>query len=489
MVRNKKPMKHIRSRKLTDRLIISLAFVIILITILITFYINVCMQMTKRKTVEKSNYIPGHPLKTDFQKNDEQSKIITSDRLIESNAECIDTTDTFPDIHDAIDKLQDEQFGDITSTTQINPAPNPTLGELLHMKITNETTSLELFHMQITAHEMYPENSTVVEQLLNDMATLPIAKVDEKDGGSQLKLTINYRNGMTALFKPKRCDINVPNPQNQIYFSEYERHNSEIAAFYVDRLLGFRRALPTTGRTINMITEIMNIGSSSLKQTFFKSPPPDENICFTGHCQQYCDYDTPVCGDGDQLEGSFMAYLPDDNVTDRRTYFHPYQRSYSMTKKAEWETNPNYCDEVKGNFPMERGRHLLDFIDTAILDFLIGNRDRHNYQIFKIFSRAFHMHYDHGRSFGQPFYDDLSILAPLTQCCVIRVSTLKKLLNFHHGSKTLSIALRESLKNDPVAPVLSEANFMALDRRVEEILKEVRKCIANKPAKGVIILH
>lgn len=33
--------------------------------------------------------------------------------------------------------------------------------------------------MQITANEMYPDNSTVVEQLLNDMATLPIRKVGE----------------------------------------------------------------------------------------------------------------------------------------------------------------------------------------------------------------------------------------------------------------------------------------------------------------------
>lgn len=84
--------------------------------------------------------------------------------------------------------------------------------------------------MQITAHEMYPENTTVVEQLLNDMATLPIQKVgeylicfifmqfirleitkigvyvclEEKDGGTQFKLTITYKNGMKALFKPKR---------------------------------------------------------------------------------------------------------------------------------------------------------------------------------------------------------------------------------------------------------------------------------------------
>lgn len=69
-----------------------------------------------------------------------------------------------------------------------------------------------------------------------------------------------------------------------------------------DRLLGFRRALPTTGRTINVITEIMRIGRLELKETFFKSPPPDENICFTGNCKQFCDYDSPICAKGDLLE-------------------------------------------------------------------------------------------------------------------------------------------------------------------------------------------
>lgn len=85
--------------------------------------------------------------------------------------------------------------------------------------------------MQITANEMYPENSTAVEKLLTDMASLPIQKVgmcnhiqpnfclnveptlsninvcllpEEMTAGTQFKLIITYRNGMRALFKPKR---------------------------------------------------------------------------------------------------------------------------------------------------------------------------------------------------------------------------------------------------------------------------------------------
>lgn len=68
------------------------------------------------------------------------------------------------------------------------------------------------------------------------------------------------------------------------------------------RLLGFRRALPTTGRIINAVTQIMRIGNSELKRTFYKSLKPDENICFTGNCEQFCDEHHPICAKGDQLE-------------------------------------------------------------------------------------------------------------------------------------------------------------------------------------------
>lgn len=106
--------------------------------------------------------------------------------------------------------------------------------------------------------------------------------------------------------------------------------------------------------------------------------------------------------------------------------------------------------QVKAMYPMSKYRDMLDFMDTAVLDFLIGNSDRHDFLTFKyvflssIFSpeikllfsifnsvfgeNSFHIHYDNGRAFGRPSFDYMALLAPLTQCCFIRVSTLKKLL-------------------------------------------------------------
>lgn len=83
---------------------------------------------------------------------------------------------------------------------------------------------------------------------------------------------------------------------NLFYFSDFERHNAEIAAFHLDRygglkallgwtdrslrlsgslsrLLGFNRIPPVVGRLINVTSEIREITSDHrLSDTFFTSP-------------------------------------------------------------------------------------------------------------------------------------------------------------------------------------------------------------------------
>ena len=48
-----------------------------------------------------------------------------------------------------------------------------------------------------------------------------------------------------------------------------------------------------------------------------------------------------------------------------------------------WEYDESYCDAVKKMPPYDAGPRLLDVIDTAIFDYLIGNADRHHYESFQ----------------------------------------------------------------------------------------------------------
>ncbi|XP_023268165.1 extracellular serine/threonine protein kinase FAM20C-like [Seriola lalandi dorsalis] len=83
-----------------------------------------------------------------------------------------------------------------------------------------------------------------------------------------------------------------------------------------------------------------------------------------------------------------------------------------------WEKDPTYCDTVKQTPPYDHGTRLVDLIDMAVLDFLMGNMDRHHYETFEKFgNETFLLHLDNGRAFGRHSRDEPSILAPLQQCC------------------------------------------------------------------------
>lgn len=63
---------------------------------------------------------------------------------------------------------------------------------------------------------------------------------------------------------------------------------------------------------------------------------------------------------------------------------HPWRRSYHKRRKAQWETEDNYCSLVREIPPYDRGRRLYDLMDMAVLDFLMGNMDRHHYETFRL---------------------------------------------------------------------------------------------------------
>ncbi|XP_070612205.1 extracellular serine/threonine protein kinase FAM20C-like [Erythrolamprus reginae] len=343
------------------------------------------------------------------------------------------------------------------------------------------------FYTGINRYELYGRHDPSRHNLMKDLAKQKIISSVQKPGGTQLKLIMTFPNHGQALFKPMKQTRDQETSADFFYFSDFERHNAEISAFHLDRILDFRRIPPVSGRLVNISEDIRDITTDKkLFKTFFISPAG--NICFFGECSYYCSTEHALCGKPDQLEGSMAALLPDKIIAERRSWRSPWRRSYSKTKKAEWEQNENYCAQVRKTPPYNNTARLLSLIDMTMLDFLMGNMDRHHYETFEKFgNQTFYLHLDNGRGFGRHSHDEMSILTPLRQCCMIKKSTFLRLQLLATEPFRLSDVMRESLASDPLSPVLAEPHLEALDRRLKKILAMVENCQKADGHKEVII--
>lgn len=349
--------------------------------------------------------------------------------------------------------------------------------------------SWEHFYANIGGCDLYREDE-VIKSLLSDLSTLPVKHVAIMDGGTQVKLILTFSNDEQAVFKPMRFGRDYETDPNHFYFSDFERHHAEIATFHLDKVLGFRRAVPTVGRVFNITADLRDKAEKRLKKTFFISPA--KNYCFVSKCDYYCDTSHAICGNPDMKEGSVQVFLPDENNVPRKHNKSPYRRTYSKKNQiAIWQQDMSFCEaKVKTKRQYAHGRTLLDLVDLHILDYLIGNQDRHHFESFAVFDNtpSYAIHLDNGRAFGRTDFDDEDIILPLKQCCVIRPSTLVTLLRYYKGPVSLSEALEKSMSEDPVAPILARKHYPALERRLHKVLTYVEQCItrAGGPANVVI---
>ncbi|XP_051925241.1 LOW QUALITY PROTEIN: extracellular serine/threonine protein kinase FAM20C [Hippocampus zosterae] len=342
------------------------------------------------------------------------------------------------------------------------------------------------FHIGINRYELYSRHNPVIDALLKDLVNQRITSVAMKSGGTQLKLIMTFQNYGQALFKPMKQTREQETPPDFFYFSDFERHNAEIAAFHLDKILDFRRVPPVAGRLVNMTKEIRDVTrDKKLWRTFFISPA--NNVCFYGECSYYCSTEHALCGKPDQIEGSLAAFLPDLALAKRKTWRNPWRRSYHKRKKAEWEVDPDYCEEVKQTPPYDSGTRLLDIMDMTIFDFLMGNMDRHHYETFEKFgNETFIIHLDNGRGFGKHSHDEKSILVPLTQCCRVRKSTHLRLQLLAKEEYKLSTLVAESLVRDRLSPILIQPHLDAMDRRLRQVLQALVECIEKEGYSYVV---
>ncbi|KAF6039878.1 hypothetical protein EB796_001801 [Bugula neritina] len=353
----------------------------------------------------------------------------------------------------------------------------------------NTLKNWELWYLNISQYEIYRHDDPIIDKLLHNLAMLPVTDSKQLSGGTQLKLKLTYSDDLNGLWKPMRFTRDTETLINHYYFSDYERHTAEIAAFHLDRVFGFRRSPPISGRILNITADIKRYASDRFRKTMFYSPVG--NLCFYGKCSYYCDSNHAICGHPDWIEGSVAAFLPEDDFAPREHRRNPWRRSYSRYRKAVWETEPDYCDGVKQTPPFNSGRVLIDLIDLHIFDFIQGNMDRHHYEVYDFpedwKNDTIPVLLDNGRGWGKMYRDEISILVPLQQCCQVRYSTLQKLILFDEGPYKLSKLLDYSTSKDPLYPILVGGHLPAVDRRVKIILKELQKCISDHGWKKVVI--
>ncbi|KAK3918679.1 Glycosaminoglycan xylosylkinase [Frankliniella fusca] len=366
----------------------------------------------------------------------------------------------------------------------------------------------------VGARNIVPAQVPLLGSVLKTISVAKIIKAQNAPGGTQLKLLITFEGGQQALFKPqwyKRDEI-IEGP----VYSGKDRHNAEVAAFYLALLLGLRRVPITAARKINLQTEIMPVASKTLLKTFIVDGK--NNTCFYGTCH-YCSPSDAVCGSKVWIEGAVILMLP--NNVKLKHFRSPWQRTYKENKAAKWEIDSNFCETVKSNkiYNLQNGPRLLDLIDAAVFDFLIDNGDRHHYEVPGNVSGAAVLFIDNGKSFGHPFQDHWDILAPLYQCCVyvcpsghsdyyrehdtkmyitdifflafclfylrLRKYTWERLLLFSGG--TLGAALEKLLSTSFISPVLTSFHLNALNRRLRVIYATAEFCFQNFGIDAVLI--
>lgn len=332
----------------------------------------------------------------------------------------------------------------------------------------------------VTPRQIHPENAKELGAILKAMHEGKITRADVGHRGTQLKLTLLLDGGQKVVFKPAWYprDYVVEGPP----YAGRDRHNAEIAAFHLGRILELRRTPLAVGRRVNLLTDILPVASKRLRQTFFEK---DEAVCFYGQCLYCKGPEDGVCARQDGvLEGTLVLWMPERFHL--KLHRHPWARTYREGKLARWETDSTYCAKLRTVPAYNQGPRLLDIIDTAVLDFLVGNADRHHYETFEEGGRdAALVILDNGKSFGNPEHDEMSILAPLYQCCQLRASLWQRLLALQEG--VLSSVLSRVLAQDPVAPVLTQPHLSALDRRLGKVLDQVSACVDRVGITAIVV--
>ncbi|XP_063616555.1 glycosaminoglycan xylosylkinase homolog [Cydia splendana] len=320
-----------------------------------------------------------------------------------------------------------------------------------------------------TGSSLYPHKNGVAGQMLHAMKTAPIVLVDNAPKGTQLKLLLLLEGKQKLYFKPKRYERD--HIIHGSIVAGFDRHNSEVFAYYLAMTLNFTWIPPSVIRKIHVDREIVSVATIGLKRTMIRNG--NGGRCIYGKCF-YCKINETVCPDNKgEIEGAAILYL--DKPFQFQVFKSPWHRNYRDSKLMEWQRDNDFCKKVTGTLSTKR---ILDLVDISIFDFLIQNGDRHRYEMYK--DRILLL--DNGKGLGNPAIDELDILAPLYQCCILRLTTWKYLELLSGGSLTETIKLMSEFQG---GNLVTEDHFKAMERRLLKVYATVQYCIGRQGSAKV----
>lgn len=272
------------------------------------------------------------------------------------------------------------------------------------------------------------------------MAAAEIAEITPNKGGSSVSMRVRFKDGKKAALKPEQTG-RPTDPR------------SEIAAYHVDRLLGFGRTAAVVGRRFDMDEVRAALVASKAESAFLDR------------------LEKLVAKDG-KVDAALIAW--------------------HTAPLVEEETAPAWIAPLdsKAGVPKEEIAKLAEWSDLVVFDFLVDNPDRYSGgNILRLDRSGPIVFLDQGAAFGKGrLAAGLTLKDKLEKVCRFRPQTLAVLARVGGAAKDGSFGaqLKKSLAKDPIAPVLDDAQLAGEDERVRALAAHVKACSDKLGAAHVL---
>jgi hypothetical protein len=271
------------------------------------------------------------------------------------------------------------------------------------------------------------------------LASAPITEIVRNPGGATLTMRVRFADGNRAVFKPDQTH-------------SASNFRSEIAAYHVDRVMGFGRTAVVVGRNVgfgHLLDHLEHSGADPAYIERFKSEVKSKNGI---------------------VPGAMIAWHSGKLANAEPPHGWPSEPADAGTASPERQ---------------------LEWSDMTVFDFLIDNTDRWSGgNVLSLGSGGPLIFLDNAAGFssyrasrGETSESRLKLL------CRFRRATRDSLVAVGPAAEPehrLGAVLRRSLALDPLAPVLGERHFSAIDERVKKLIDHIDGCIDELGEKVVL---